>query len=383
MAAGVDPFRIAIPDQVIGDLRARLRMTRFTQPTPGEPWSMGTDLRYLEEMVRYWADEFDWRSREVWLNGFAQYTTRVNGRLVHFAHVRGKTNRGGGVPIPIVLSHGWPYTFAEMLEIVPYLVDPLSHGGEAGDLFDVVVPSLPGYGFSEPLGEEPFVSKTVADMWHQLMTGVLGYPRYATYGEDVGTGISDWTAALHPDAVIGLFATHAAFPPEERLDDLTPDEESFRQWLSAKWQRESAYSAIQATKPDTLAAGLNDSPAGLLAWLVEKFRTWSGGEEGFRQAWTDDQILTTATIYWVTGTIGSSFRPYVDDRLEESLPMIDVPVGVSVQQGERGFPRSYAGRTYSDIRLWNDLTHGGHFTAKQTPDLVANDMRVFFRELRD
>jgi pimeloyl-ACP methyl ester carboxylesterase len=331
-------------------------------------------------LVGYWADGFQWRVREAWLNTFPQYTATVDGHLVHFAHVRAVGD--GPSAIPIILSHGWPYSFAEMLEIVPHLTDPVSHGGETMDRFDVVVPSLPGYGFSEPFSVQPFHSRTVADMWHELMTDVLGYQRYATYGEDVGTSVSDWTAALHPEAVVGLFATHAAFPPDDRLDDLTPEEETFRQWLSTKWERESAYSAIQATKPDTLAAALNDSPTGLLAWLVEKFRTWSGGEEGFREAWTDDEVLTTATLYWVTGTIGSSFRPYADSRSEEGVPMIDVPVGVSVQRGERGFPRTYAERTYTDIRFWNDLPRGGHFTAKQTPDLVAADMREFFRLLR-
>ena len=201
-------------------------------------------------------------------------------------------------------------------------------------------------------------------------------------GEDVGAGVSDWTAALHPESVLGIFATHAAFPARERKSDLTLEEEAFVAWLAEKWKYESAYSQIQATKPDTLAAGLNDSPAGLAAWIVEKFRTWSGGEDCFRQAWTDDDVLTTVTLYWVTETIGPSFRPYIDDRLEQSIPLIGVPAGVSVQWGERGFPRSYAERTYRDLRFWNELPRGGHFTVKQTPDLVAADMREFFRPLR-
>lgn len=378
----MDSFRIAVADEVLDDLRERLHRTRLPARTSAEPWSLGTDVDYLWELVGYWANGFDWRATEEWLNGFPQYTARIEGQRVHFAYLRSNSHPSAPAPIPIILTHGWPYTFAEMLDVVPYLVDPESHGGGRDDVFDVVVPSLPGYGFSEPFGDRPFLSRTVATMWDHLMTDLLGYRRYATYGEDVGTSVSDWTAALFPEHVIGLYSTHAAFPPEDRREDLTPGEIAFREWLAEKWDRESAYSAIQATKPDTLAAGLNDSPAGLLAWLVEKFRTWSGGESGFRRAWTNDQVLTTATLYWVTGTIGSSFRPYVDSRLEEGVPLIEVPVGVSVQWGERGFPRSYAERTYKDIRFWNDLPHGGHFTAKQTPDLVATDMREFFRELR-
>lgn len=376
----MEPFRVAFGDDMVEDLRARLKGARIPESIAGAPWEHGTDAEYLGDLVRVWAEEFDWAAAQRRLNEFPQFTVRIEGMEVHFVHVPARP--GPGEAIPIILTHGWPYSYLEMLKIVPHLTDPLSTGGEAGDRFDVVIPSLPGFGFSDPFVDEPFLSRTVAAMWDRLMTRVLGYERYAIYGEDVGAPISDWTAALYPERVIGLHATHPAFPPDERRKDLTEEERAFVDKLTGKWSGEAAYSEIQATKPNTLAVGLNDSPAGLLSWIVEKLRAWSGGDGGFQAAWTVDEILTLVTLYWMTGTIGSSFRSYLDGRLEPPLPPIEVPVGVSVQYGEHGFPRSYAERTYRDIRFWNDLPEGGHFTVKQSPELVATDMRTFFRPLR-
>lgn len=378
----MEPFRIDVSDEVLADLKGRLTQTRLPSPVhqaEPRPWGAGVDPELLRRLIDYWLHEFQWRDRERWLNTFPQFRTTIDGRLVHFVHVRAAETTQV-TPIPLVLSHGWPYTFAEMLPIVPYLTAPVAHGGAPGDAFDVVVPSLPGHGFSGPLGAAPFLSTTVAEMWHSLMTETLGYERYATYGEDVGSGVSDWTAALHPESVIGLFATHAAFPPPERQQDLTAEEEAFRAWLDEKWEGESAYAYMQGTKPDTFAVALNDSPAGLATLLAEKLHGWSG--DGIGQSWSLDEVLTTVMLYWVTGTIGSSFQSYFDGRREDPLPEIEVPVGVSVQRGERGFPRSYAARTYRDIRFWNDLPCGGHFSVKETPDLIAADMREFFRPLR-
>ena len=376
----VDSFVIDIPEADLDDLRRRLAGTRLAAAPAGEPWESGVDYGYLADLVAYWHDEFDWRSRERWLNSFPQFMVDVDGQRVHFVHVR--ADRDTYVdPVPIILSHGWPYSFIEFLEFSRRLTDPVAHGGSAGDAFDVVVPSLPGYGFSPPLADAPFTGDTVARLWHALMSGVLGYDRYATYGEDVGTTVSDWIGGLFPDSVVGLFATHAAFPPEERSGGLTDAEQAFREWLSEKWRTASGYSQIQSTRPDTLAVGLNDSPAGLLAWLVEKFREWSG--PGFEGSWSGDDVITTTSLYWFTQTIGTSFLAYFHGRIHDKpIPIVDVPVGVAVQWGERGFPREYAERTYADIRLWTDLSSGGHFTAKQSPDLVARAMREFFAGFR-
>lgn len=322
-------------------------------------------------MLDHWTNGFDWRRREQWLNSFPQYTTHIGEDVVHFVRVRPERDS-----VPLILSHGWPYSFVELLPIVPLLAD----APEGGIAFDVVVPSLPGFGYSHTLGSRPFTSDTVARVWQQLMTEVLGHDRFVTYGEDVGTGVSDWLGALYPDNVIGIFATHAAFPPKERSQDLSEAEQRFVDWLDEKWRTGKGYSHIQATRPDTLSVGLNDSPAGLLAWLLEKFHEWSG--PGFDEAWTPDDILTTASLYWFTRTIGTSFLPYYHGRHEPALPPISVPVGVSVQWGERGFPREYAARTYRDIRVWKELPRGGHFTAKQTPGLVADDLRSFVGSLR-
>jgi epoxide hydrolase len=377
----VTPFKINVSQHELDDLRQRLQLTRLGEAPAGEPWESGVDYDYLHGLLDYWQSDFDWRRQEDRLNSYPQYTTVVEGQTVHFVHSRADRDRYSEV-IPIILGHGWPYSFVEFLEFSKWLTDPMVHGGSERDAFDVVIPSLPGYGYSPALVDAYFTGDTVARLWHRLMSEKLSYDRYATYGEDVGAAVSDWLGALFPDAVVGLFATHAAFPPEERSEDLTEAEQSFQEWLSDKWRTASAYSAIQSTRPDTLAVGLHDSPAGLLAWLVEKLHEWSGPE--FEQSWTPDDILTTVSLYWFTQSIGTSFLAYFQGRNhDQPIPLIDVPVGVAVHSGEQGFPREYAERTYTDLRYWTELPRGGHFTAKQSPDLVSAAMREFYRDLRD
>ncbi len=375
----MERFEIRIADSEVADLQQRLGMTRLGSPPAGEPWESGVDYDYLSDLIDHWSARFDWRVQEARLNAYPQFRVQIADRAVHFVYQRADRESYPGA-IPIILSHGWPYSFLEMLPILQRLADPLGHGGEREDAFDVVVPSLPGYGFSEPLAGTRFTGDAVARIWHSLMTETLGYRRYATYGEDVGAAVSDWLGVLFPEAILGLFATHAAFAPPDRRDNLSAAERRFLGRLDDKWRTGRGYSHIQATRPDTLAAALNDSPAGLLAWLVEKYREWTGPD--FDRSWTVDDILTTASLYWLTQTIGTSFLAYYDNKHEPVLPMVSVPVGVSVQWGERGFPREHAERTYTDIRFWKELPRGGHFTAMQTPDLVAEDMRTFFRPLR-
>jgi epoxide hydrolase len=375
------PFTIAISEGQLDDLRRRIRAVRLGPPPANEPWESGVDYSFLGELIEYWAHQFDWRERERWLNSFPHYLADIDGTRVHFVHVEADRRRYERV-IPIVVSHGWPYSFVEFLDFSTRLTDPSAQGLPDDVAFDVVIPSLPGFGFSAPPADGWFTGDVIAGMWHRLMTDELGHARYATYGEDVGTTVSDWIGALHPSSVLGLFSTHAAFPPDERAHDLSPAEQEFRTWLEDKWRGATGYSAIQSTRPDTLAVGLNDSPAGLLAWLVEKFREWSLPE--FCQSWPRDDILTTVSLYWFTETIGTSFLPYFHGRNHERpLPLVEVPVGVAVQWGERGFPREYAERTYTDLRQWEELTSGGHFTAKQSPDLVASAMCRFFSELAE
>ncbi|MCZ4126214.1 epoxide hydrolase family protein [Streptomyces sp. H39-S7] len=377
------PFTIDVPETVLADLKVRLARTRLPTRTPGDRWAAGTDPDYLRELLGYWVDGFDWRARERWLNSFPQYLADVGGQTVHFAHVRGVRTAGGPAPLPLVVTHGWPYSFAEMLPLVSLLTDPAAHGGDAGDAFDVVVPSLPGFGYSTLPQSGPVTGPAVAETWARLMTDVLGYPRFGTYGEDIGSSVSHWIAATHPDEVIGIHVAQAAYPPVERSGDLTAAEQKFLAWAAAKWEGATAYAELQSTRPDTLAAALLDSPSGLAAWMVEKFQAWSDCEGDVERRFRKDDLLTTIMIYWATGTIGSSFRPYFDQRDSRlPLPVLTVPAGITIGVGDLGMPRSLAERTYADIRYWHDLPAGGHFVANEEPGLVAADIREFFRPLR-
>lgn len=381
-ADGVTPFRIHVAEDVLAGLRERLARTRYVDPTPGgAPWEAGMDPAYLRELVGYWKNGFDWRHREEWLNSFPQFLATIDGQAVHFVHVRGRGVPGGPAPLPLIVSHGWPYSFADMLGLVPLLTDPAAHGGSAADAFDVVIPSLPGYGFSDA-SSSPSIPETLAETMHTLMTERLGYTRYGTYGEDVGGHVSDWLAARHPDSVIGIHASHPAYPPATRRNDLTPAEAAFTAWLAKRWEGESAYSEMQSTKPDTVAAALIDSPAGLAAWIVEKFRGWSDSNGDVETRFSKDELLTTVMLYWVTGSIGTSFRPYHDRRHETELPMITVPAGITIGLADQGMPREFAERSYRDICFWNEIPRGGHFVAAEEPALVAADLRTFFRALR-
>ncbi|HEX6286080.1 MAG TPA: epoxide hydrolase [Acidimicrobiia bacterium] len=376
----IEPFRIDVPESELVDLAERLFRTRLGSAPVGEAWDSGVDYAYLNELIDYWRDGYDWRAKERRLNEYQHFLATIEGQTLHLVRVEADRSRYE-TATPIILSHGWPYSFNEFLEFARFLSDPLTYDGVADDAFDVVVPSLPGFCFTPPM-DDPFTDGAVARLWHRLMTEALGYERFATYGEDVGATISDWLGALYPDSVIGVFATHAAFPPDERAQDPTDAEEDFRAWLAEKWKTARGYAEIQSTRPDTLAVALNDSPAGLLAWMLEKFVEWSGPD--FESSWTRDDILTTVSLYWFTQSIGTSFLPYYPGRKNDKpLPLVNVPVGVAVQWGERGFPREYAERTYTDLRYWTGLPSGGHFTAKQSPDLVARAMREFFSALRD
>lgn len=370
----VRPFEIRVPDADLADLSHRLDQTRLGAAPAAEAWQSGVDYDHLARVVDYWRTAFRWRHQEGWLNSFPQYQARLGENLVHFVRIQPDLSRYPN-PMPVVLSHGWPYTFIEYLPLALLLTDPSHHGIKSKSGFEVVIPSLPGYGYSSPLVGEPFTSHAVAHLWHRLMTEVLGYEGFITYGEDVGTGVSDWLGVLFPDRVRGIFTTHPAYPPADRRKDLTDRETQFLQFLEDKWRTGQGYSEIQSTRPDTLAVGLQDSPTGLLAWVLEKFHEWSG--PGYEEVWTEDDILTTTSLYWFTKTIGTSFLPYFHSHYERPIPQVSVPVGVSVHWGERGFPREYAERTYLDIRTWKELSEGGHFTAKQTPELVAADMAAF------
>ncbi len=397
-----EPFEIRATAEALDDLRARLGRTRWPDEVADAGWGQGTDLAYLEELVAYWADGFDWRAQEERLNSLAQFRATVDGFGLHFVHERGR----GPDPLPLVLTHGWPSTFFEFHRIVPLLTDPGSHGGDPADAFDVVVPSLPGYGFSDRPQEAGF-SRRIPGLWVRLMEG-LGYTRFGAHGVDVGCSVCNLLGLWHPDRIVGI---HVTYPAEPYIGPGAPGL-SEREWefLNGRpggQEAEGGYTHIQRTKPQTLSYGLNDSPAGLAGWIVEKFRAWSDCDGDVEKRFGKDELLTNLTIYWLTETIGSSFRVYRDWALgAESNPYAwegrdEVPRGVASRPlalDERigvpsavalfpadppsGMPREWAERSYADLRRFSRMPRGGHFPAMEEPELLAQDIRAFFRPLR-
>jgi pimeloyl-ACP methyl ester carboxylesterase len=364
------PFTVHVPDQVLTDLRERLARSRIPDDSPRRPAS-GMTAAYLRELVDHWIS-WDWRAREAWLNEHPQFIAEVEDVDLHFVHLRSDRP---DAPALLVL-HGWPHTFALQLDFADLLPD-----------FHVVVASLPGFGFSSPYAGGPMSEKRLASTMHALMTEVLGYDRYFTYGEDVTANVSDLIAARYPEQVAGIVATHAHFPTSvERaaLDD--PEVKEFFDGIAAKHQTDGAYGHVQATRPDTLAAALNDSPAGLLAWLAEKLVEWSdtppGDPRAVERRISRDRILTEATIYWATQTIGSSFRPYYEGADQpDPIPPTSVPAAVFIQRHEAAYPEALARRHYLDLREFDRLEEGGHFTVAEVPAEMAARIRGFVRSV--
>ncbi|MDK2916073.1 MAG: hypothetical protein PWR25_630 [Euryarchaeota archaeon] len=379
----IQPFTVNIPGYVQDDLRVRLQETRLPDEVEGSGWDYGTNLDCMAGLVDYWLNQFDWRAREAELNRFHHYTADIDGMKIHFVHERGK----GPDPIPIILTHGWPDSFYRYQKVIPLLIDPAAYGGDAADSFDVVVPSIPGYGFSGRPRERGMTSARVADLWARLMTDVLGYERFAAGGGDIGSGISQLLALRHPGRVVGLHLTDPGFfSLDTNIPGLSENEREYLDTIRQLWMQEGAYSMVQSTKPQTLAYGLNDSPAGLAAWIVEKFRSWSDCGGDIERRFSKDELLTNIMIYWTTETIGSSVRLYYENV--HALPLsflnerIETPVGMAV------FPKDFIPppREWVERRLnierWTEMPQGGHFTAMEEPELFARDIREFFRPLR-
>jgi len=379
------PFTIAVPDEVLADLVERLRRTRWPDAVAGSGWDDGASLPYLKDLARTWAETFDWRAQERKLNELPQFRAEIDGLGIHFVHVRGR----GPAPLPLLVSHGWPGSFAEMTRLVPLLADPGAHGGDPRDAFDVVVPSMPGYGFSDRPTERGVTNRRIADLWAQLMTG-LGYDRFAAQGGDWGAGVSTYLALRHPERLIGI---HLNYIPGSYAPDLSPgtpplsaEEQEFLAVRDRWIETEYAYGHLQATRPQTAAFGLNDSPAGLAAWIVEKLRDWSDCEGDVESRFSRDEILSHLTLYWVTGTIGSSMRLYRESRVTplrlEPGQRVEVPTAAARFAKEAPFPpRSWIERGY-DLRRYTEFPRGGHFAAMEEPELLAEDVRKFFKELR-
>jgi pimeloyl-ACP methyl ester carboxylesterase len=377
-------FALNVADTAITDLRERLARTRFPDQAPGEPWAYGTNVDYLRGLTEYWRTAFDWRTQEARLNAFPQFKAPLHDIDVHFLHVPGK----GPNPCPLLLMHGWPGSVFEFIELIPRLTDPASFGGDPADAFTVVAPSLPGYGMSFRPGQKRFGIEEIADCLAGLMTETLGYHRFAAQGGDWGGITASRMGYAHADKLIGIHVNLLAVRRDgSMLSDPSPEERKYLDELAYWLKEETGYQWIQGTRPQTLSFGLTDSPAGLAAWIVEKFRAWSDCNGDVERVFTRDQLLANISLYWFTGAIGSSFFPYYF-RMHRPWPIpeggtIAVPAGYSQFPREMlRAPRSLAERTYTDIRRWTVMPRGGHFAAMEQPAALADDIRAFFRPLR-
>jgi pimeloyl-ACP methyl ester carboxylesterase len=372
-----EPFTIHIRQQILDDLARRLDETRWPDETEAAGWDYGTDLGYLRELCSYWRDGFDWRAQEARLNELPNFRMIIDGLRIHFVHVRGKGER----PLPLIATHGWPGTFFDLVKLVPLLIAASTGENTNYDCFDVVIPSMPGCGFSDkPQGR--FVSTRVPAKWVELMT-MLGYERFAAHGGDIGGGITARIGQQFPERLVGIHVTNVygsvdggAAPTAAELALLEQQQ---------RWERdEGAYEHQQQTRPQTLAYGLNDSPAGLAAWIVEKYRAWSDCDGDVEAVFSKDELLTNITIYWATETIASSFRPYWDHRHDlnrRSWTEITIPCGIAVFPRDLTTPpREFAERSYN-VQRWTEMPRGEHFAAFEQPELLAYDIRDFFAHL--
>jgi pimeloyl-ACP methyl ester carboxylesterase len=383
------PFEINVGEPLLADLAVRLGATRLPPEQGPAGWDAGASPAYLRDLLEYWRAGFDWRAQEAALNRFAQFRVETGGADVHFIHARGR----GPNPMPLILTHGFPDSFTRFLKIIPLLADPAAHGGDAADAFDVVVPSLPWCGFSQEHKHDGGLFN-VNQIWHELMTDVLGYERYAAHGGDWGSTITEHIARSHAKSVIGIHLTdvpfwHSLQPP----DDVKPIEREYVEEIQKFQQKHGAYSLIQGTKPQTLADGLNDSPIGLAAWLTEKFQRWSDCDGDIENAFSKDEMLTNAMVYWVTGSIGGAFLPYFDvmnagpprwimEAVKQKLGSDQVPAAFAMFPKDLSHPPREWAERFFNVQRWTLFEKGGHFAAMEQPEALARDIREFFRALR-
>lgn len=385
----MEPFTIEVPQSDLDDLRRRIGDTRWPDELPDVGWSRGVPLAYLRELAEYWRTSYDWRTAaEARLNSFPQFRTTIDGAQIHFLHIRSPEPDA----LPLLLTHGWPGSVAEFLDIIGPLTDPRAHGGDPRDAFHLVIPSLPGYGFSTPLTSTGWDVPRIASAWGELMRR-LGYERYALQGGDAGSVISLALGTIAPDHVLGVHVNMLmTFPSgdESELADLSESDQQRLGKLARFNDDLSGYMKIQATRPQTLAYALTDSPVGQLAWIVEKFREWSDVAERPEEAIDRDLMLTIVTTYWLTRTAGSSAQFYYEgaEAVRQAAsgaapPPITVPVGVAVFPQDIFVPiRKFADRDMATIKHWSEFDKGGHFAAMERPDALVADVRTFFRSLR-
>ncbi len=382
--AGIEPFTIDIPEKILVDLRERLMRARLPDEPEGVGWQLGMNQAYLQQLIEYWRDEFDWRAQERRLNEFEQFKTRIDGLDIHFVHRRSPEPDA----FPLILTHGWPGTFAEFAKVIGPLTDPVAHGGRAEDAFHVVAPSIPGYGFSDRPPRLGYGRDRTGAIFAELMAR-LGYERYIAQGGDLGAGISRWLAANDAEHVAGLHLNLCSADPPDPDDPtagVPPEEVALMRARAAFWtDEERGYSHMHGTKPQTLGYSLNDSPVGLAAWIVEKYRSWCDCDGNPETRFSKDELLTTLTIYWVTETATSAARYYYEGRHGGSSPQparIEVPTACAAYPGEFRFtPRRWLEARYNLVRF-TVMPSGGHFAAAEEPELFVDDLRAFFRDPR-
>ncbi|SFT36302.1 epoxide hydrolase [Actinopolyspora lacussalsi subsp. righensis] len=383
------PFHVRIPQDDLDDLNRRLADTRWPGELPGIGWDRGVPLDYVKELAEYWRESYDWRAAERRLNEFPQFITEIDGTDVHFLHIRSAVSTA----VPLIITHGWPGSVTEFLDVIGPLTDPEAYGGEAADAFHVVIPSIPGYGFSGPTNETGWDVKRVARAWAELMSR-LGYERYFVQGGDWGTPISLELGLADPEHVAGVHVNFfVTFPPDDptAFAELSETEQA-RLEFGARFQQDGmGWQKIQSTRPQTLSYALTDSPAGQLAWITEKFKEWTDSEKSPEEAVGRDQLLTIVSIYWFTATAGSSAQLYYESARGDAAfadtwggPWpLDQPVGVAVFPADAARPiRSWARRLLPTLAHWSEFDRGGHFAAMEQPESLVDDVRTFVRPLR-
>lgn len=368
----VKPFKINVEQSVLDDLKNRLKQTRWPDADQDAGWSQGTNKAYLQQLVNYWVTTYDWRKQEALLNKFPQYTVEIDGITIHFLHIKGQ----GKNPKPLILTHGWPDSFYRFHKIIPLLTNP----GNADQSFDLIIPSIPGFGFSD---RKPQSHAAVADLWKKLMTDVLGYKTFVAAGGDIGSGVTKALALRYPQQVEAIHLTDVGYPTgQEDFSTMTKEEQEFASYVQGWWFKEGAYAMVQMTKPQSLAYGLNDSPAGWAAWVVS-FGSAGAPPEVLEAAFGGrDELLTNIMIYWVTQTIGSSARMYLVDAQaaygeQQNTGKSTPPAGISLFPREAQFPKAWAERSVN-VSSYKKMPKGGHFAPLEVPEIFADELRSFF-----
>jgi pimeloyl-ACP methyl ester carboxylesterase len=384
-----EPFRISIPDADLSDLQQRLSSWRRAADFANDDWRYGMNGDYLAELVDYWIDGYDWRVHEARMNEFDHFRVSIDEIPIHFMHVRGK----GPDPTPLVMTHGWPWTFWDFEKVIRPLTDPAAFGGDPADAFDLVVPSLPGYGFSSPLEKTGVGFARTAELWDELMRGVLGYERYGAQGGDWGALVTAAIGHLASDHLIGVHESMGGFLDLDYtaipVEDHGPDESDWPERVAKKVPVITSHMAVHTSDPQTLAFALNDSPVGLAAWIVERRRAWSDCGGDVERRFSKDDLLTTVSLYWHTRTVASSLRFYWESMggalwtpVHDHTPAVPTPSGFAIFPEDNILvPRKTAER-YANVQRWTIMPRGGHFGPAEEPELLVDDVQSFFRELR-